>query len=79
MKYLALALVLAGCTSMSIRDYDKGEISQDQADRDVVECEQKGKEVRANAGGGLMDAIALDASYNKGFDACMEAKGYQRR
>jgi hypothetical protein len=77
---MAAALLVIGCTSMQeyvAQDYDRGNASADQFDRDARACEKQAESHGKEHGYGPYDPT--HGAYNRMFDACMRSSGYARR
>ena len=81
--FLIGLLVLGGCSSFSEETSDAfapGTASPEQFSRDSAACEMSAGGRQSMDGMGGMAGIAqYYASYNKVYDPCMRAKGYQHK
>ena len=81
MKHLALLIALlifpaCALNRLTISDYSAAGKDKTLMDAEAGECDRKAERERPTA---FTDGLALDAQYNRIYNACMEAKGYQRR
>jgi hypothetical protein len=74
-------LFIIGCTTQAARtvdDYDQGQASRPQFVKDNEACARQAEVDQRKFGiGGDMDPT--HATFNRMYDACMRASGYQRK
>jgi hypothetical protein len=78
---LAALLVVIGCATYAARtadDYDQGQAPRPQFVKDNEACARQAEADQRRFGiGGEMDPT--HATFNRMYDACMRASGYQRK
>lgn len=78
-KLILLSLVLIGCSTLKVQDYNRGQTPESQFQREAADCEMKGEQSRTNGGyGGIAGSSEYLESFNRVFDACMRSKGYSK-
>jgi len=78
---LAVVFVCVGCSTFKVNtaeDYDRGQTPPAQFSKDGEMCAKMAESDQKRFGaGGEIDLT--QATYNRMFDACMRASGYQRK
>ena len=80
MLALAALMVVVGCATYAARtadDYDQGQAPRPQFVKDNEACARQAEADQRKFGGGELDST--HATYNRMYDACMRASGYQRK
>ena len=81
MLAVPMLLVVIGCTNFEVRttdDYDQGQAPRPQFVKDNEACARQAEVDQRRFGiGGDMDPT--HATFNRMYDACMRASGYQRK
>jgi len=73
-----LTLMIVGCSSFAARtmnDYDQGGVSSAKFSKDSEACDKQATADQRTMGAGSMDPS--HGTYNRMYDACMRASGYQ--
>jgi len=73
-------LVVIGCARFAARtadDYEQGPAPRTQFVKDNEACARQAELDQRKFGGGELDST--HATYNRMYDACMRASGYQRK
>jgi len=73
-------LFVIGCATSAARtadDYEQGPAPRPQFVRDSEACARQAELDQRKFGGGELDST--HATYNRMYDACMRASGYQRK
>ena len=82
MSFLSIT-ALSGCASFSNLDssaFEKGDIPDKQFTTESAQCEMEGEKSRSVGGmGGLAGMASYYETFNRVYDACMRAKGYNRK
>lgn len=74
----AIAAATSGCATFT--DYKADQYGQGVNDREAAACEMQAEQSRTNHGyDGLIGSGYMHESFNRVYDACMRAKGYQRK
>ena len=80
MLALSALLFVLGCARFAARaadDYEQGPAPRPQFVRDNEACARQAEADQRRFGGGELDST--HATYNRMYDACMRASGYQRK
>jgi hypothetical protein len=73
-------MVVIGCARFAARtadDYDEGQAPHPQFVKDNEACARQAELDQRKFGGGELDST--HATFNRMYDACMRASGYQRK
>ena len=80
MLALPALLFVIGCATSAARtadDYEQGSAPRPQFVKDNEACARQAELDQRKFGGGELDST--HATYNRMYDACMRASGYQRK
>lgn len=71
---LALSCSIAGCSTIALKDFNRGPATDEQFERDGAECEMQAETGASRQ----LGTFYYQGRFNKFFQLCMRSKGYKK-